>query len=88
MNLTSSPRIAADEHGLKHGDLTKKLIGIFFTIYNEIGHGFLESVHEQAFAVGLAENGFVYERQIAVPVWCHEKKNPRKSALISGGEVF
>jgi hypothetical protein len=50
MNANSFPPINADEHGLKHRDLTEKLIGID-GIYNERGHGFLESVYEQAFAV-------------------------------------
>lgn len=65
----SSPRIYTDEHGLKHRDLTERLIGIFFAIYNELGHGFLESVYEQAFSVLLAEQGIFFQRQMAVPVW-------------------
>lgn len=69
--LTSSPRINADEHGLKHRELTEELIGLFFSIYNELGHGFLESVYEQAFAVRLAEEGIFFQRQVAVPVWFH-----------------
>jgi GxxExxY protein len=64
----------ADEHGLKHRELTEKLIGVFFDIYNELGHGFLESVYEQAFAVSLAEGGVFFERQIAVPVWFHSQR--------------
>lgn len=76
MNATSAPRIYADEHGLKHRDLTEKLIHMFFDIYNELGHGFLESVYdyEQALAVSLAENEIFFERQIAVPVWYHGKQ--------------
>jgi len=38
---TSIPRIYADQNGLKHRELTEKLIGIFYGIYNELGHGFL-----------------------------------------------
>jgi hypothetical protein len=45
----------ADARGLKHAELTEKLIGIFFAIHNELGHGSLESVYEQAFSVLLAE---------------------------------
>ncbi|HEV2732823.1 MAG TPA: GxxExxY protein [Terriglobales bacterium] len=71
---TSIPRIYADRHGLKHADLSEKLIGIFFNIYNELGHGFLESVYEQAFSVSLAEQGIFFERQIAVPVFFHQQK--------------
>ena len=68
---TSLPRIYADERGLKHKELTEQLIGIFFNLYNELGHGFLESVYEQAFSVVLAENQTFFERQVALPVWFH-----------------
>ncbi len=64
----------ADQHGLLHHDLTEKLIGAFFNIYNELGHGFLESVYEQAFSVALAEDSVFFERQVAVPVWFHGQK--------------
>jgi len=40
---TSIPRIYADQHGLKHGELTERIIGIFFDIYNELGHGFFQN---------------------------------------------
>jgi GxxExxY protein len=33
---------------LKHHELTEKIIGVFYDVYNELGHGFLESVYEQA----------------------------------------
>ena len=69
MNASSLPRINTDEHGLKHRELTEKLIRIFFDIYNELGHGFLESVYQRAFAVSLAEEGIFFEQQVAVPVW-------------------
>lgn len=71
---TSIPRIHADQNGLKHRELTEKLIGIFYSVYNELGHGFLESVYEQAFSVELAERGIFFQRQIAVPVWFHGQK--------------
>ena len=71
---TSIPRMHTDSHGLEHGELTEKLIGIFFAIHNELGHGFLESVYKQAFSVVPAENGIFFERQIAIPVWFHGKQ--------------
>lgn len=58
--VTSIPRLYADTSGLKHGELTEKLIGIFFNIHNELGHGFLESVYEQAFSVLLAESNIFF----------------------------
>jgi len=72
--VTSIPRMYADQRGLKYAELTERLIGIFFNLYNEIGHGFLESVYEQAFSVVLAENNILFQRQIAIPVWFHGQK--------------
>jgi GxxExxY protein len=34
-----------------------------------LGHGFLESVYEQALAIALVQAGMKVERQIAVAVW-------------------
>jgi GxxExxY protein len=64
----------ADQRGLKHAEVTEMLIGTFFNLYNELGHGFLESVYEQAFSVVLAEKEVFFQRQIAVPVWFHGEK--------------
>jgi GxxExxY protein len=54
---------------LKHHELTEKIIGIFYDVYNELGHGFLESVYEQALALALAQAGMRVERQVPVSVW-------------------
>jgi len=35
-----------DKHGFKHGEITDRIIKVFFEVYNELGHGFLESVYE------------------------------------------
>jgi len=72
--FTSIPRMYADQHGLKHAELTEMLIGTFFAVYNELGHGFLESVYEQAFSMVLGEKGVFFQRQIAVPVWFHHQQ--------------
>ena len=69
MTVTSIPRIHADQRGLVHSELTEKLIGIFYDVHNELGHGFIESVYEQALAIALAEERIFFQRQIAVPVW-------------------
>ena len=54
--------------------MTKKIIGIFYEVYNELGHGFLESVYETAFEIALESNGMPVLRQIEVPVWFRGKK--------------
>jgi len=55
--------------GLKHRELTEKVIGVFYDVYNELGHGFLESVHEQALALALVHSGLTVERQLPIAVW-------------------
>ena len=59
----------ADKRGLKHEELTRKIIGVFYEVYNELGQGFLESVYEGAMEIALAEAGLKVERQVPVPVW-------------------
>jgi GxxExxY protein len=54
---------------LKHRELTQKVIGVFFEVYNELGHGFLESVYQKAFEHALASKGLRVFRKIEVPVW-------------------
>lgn len=54
--------------------MTQKIIGVFYEVYNELGHGFLESVYEGAFAIALASKGLPVLRQIEVPVWFRGKK--------------
>jgi len=55
----------------KHAELTEKIIGVFYDVYNELGYGFLESVYEEALAIALCEAGLTVERQVPVPVWFH-----------------
>jgi len=62
------------DSGLKHRDLTQKIIGIFYEVYNELGHGFLESVYETAFEMALVSKGINVLTQIEMPVWFRGKK--------------
>ena len=53
---------------LLHRTLTKTLIGVYYEVYRELGHGFLESVYERAYAVALEGRGLRYARQVPVDV--------------------
>lgn len=59
---------------LKHRELTEKIIGVFYEVYNELGHGFLESVYEKAFDIALTSKGISVLRKIEVPVWFRGQK--------------
>ena len=58
-----------DRHGFKHSEITDKIIKVFFEVYNELGHGFLESVYERSLEIALASLGLKVCRQIQIPVW-------------------
>ena len=54
---------------LLHADLTDQVIKTFYEVYNELGHGFIESVYENSLAIALREKNFEVCQQIAIPVW-------------------
>ena len=45
---------------MKHEILTEKLIGAFYTLYNELGHGFLESIYQRGYAYMLKDEGLPF----------------------------
>ena len=55
----------------KHSELTGTILGAFFQLYKEMGHGFSEKVYETAFAILLEELGLVVERQRPIKVYFH-----------------
>lgn len=55
--------------GLKYSDLTDKIIHEFYGVYNDLGHGYLESVYRNAFKVALAEAGLKVEEEVPIAVW-------------------
>jgi len=70
--------VATDEHRSEeeqrseeylHADLTGRVIGVFYAVYKELRHGFLESVYQAAMEVALPGAGLAVERQVSVPVW-------------------
>jgi GxxExxY protein len=58
-----------ETHRFKHGEITQKVIGVFFDVFNELGHGFLESVYEKSLELALNAIGIDVRRKIEIPVW-------------------
>jgi GxxExxY protein len=52
-----------------HQELTKSIIGIYYDVYNEMGHGFLEKVYQNAMIVELQSRGFEIESQKRINVY-------------------
>jgi len=59
----------SDSPILKHAAVTEKVLGTFFAVYNELGHGFLESVYRNAMRLALEELGLQIQMELPVPVW-------------------
>lgn len=57
----------------KHFDITGKILGAFFEIHKEMGHGFAEKVYETALAILLEEQGLTVERQRRILVYFRGK---------------
>lgn len=53
----------------KHGPITQKVIGVFFSVYNELGFGFVEGVCHKAMLIALAGAGLRVETQARLPVF-------------------
>lgn len=71
---------------MKHEGLTNKIIGVFYEVYNELGHGFLESVYERAMLIALRQAGLSAEAQVPVRVWFrgHDVGDFRADMLVEG----
>ncbi len=56
---------------LLHEEITDKIIGCFYDVYNELGFGFLERVDQNALNLVLQERGLRTQVQMRIPVIFH-----------------
>ncbi|WP_338761318.1 GxxExxY protein [Bernardetia sp. ABR2-2B] len=56
----------------RHSELTDKIIGAFYTVYNKLGHGFLENVYENALSIELKKIGLDIQTQVSIKVYYDE----------------
>ena len=55
-----------------HKELTNKILGCFYTVYNTLGFGFLEKVYENAMMVELYKQRIYAEKQRPISVYYSE----------------
>lgn len=53
-------------------DLTNQIIKCFYTVYNNLGYGFLEKVYENSLLIELKRNGLSAEKQRKISVYYEE----------------
>ncbi len=58
----------------KHSDITGLIIKAFYNVYNQLGHGFLEKVYENALLIELRKLGLVCIAQYPVEVFYDNTK--------------
>lgn len=66
--------ICEKQANMELNDLTYKIRGAIFEVYNTLGPGLLESVYESALAMELIQSGFSVQTQVALPVVYKENK--------------
>ena len=54
---------------MKHEDITHKIIGAAYEVFNKLGFGFLESVYKKAMIMELSKNGLKSENEKALKVY-------------------
>ena len=54
--------------GMKHQELSEKIIKAFYDVYNRLGYGFLEQVYENAMVIELRSMGLKVEQQMPIKV--------------------
>jgi len=53
----------------KHTELTEKIIGCAYKVYNKMGFGYLESVYEKCMLIELQKAGLKAENQVSIKVF-------------------
>jgi GxxExxY protein len=53
---------------VEHKELTEKIIGCAYQVYNKMGFGFLESVYEKCLMIELKNAGLIAESQVPIHV--------------------
>jgi GxxExxY protein len=59
---------------LKHEQITHRIIGAFYEVYNTLGFGFLERVYQGAMAIEMSRRGLQCVPQAKIDVFYHEQK--------------
>ena len=60
--------LAVNDLRLAHGEVSGQIIGAFYDVYNELGHGFPEAAYGTAMAIAMKDRGLasVRERPLVV----------------------
>ncbi|HKU73290.1 MAG TPA: GxxExxY protein [Pyrinomonadaceae bacterium] len=55
-------------------NLTYRVIGSAYKVYNTLGFGFLEKVYENSLKIELKKHGIQVQQQVKLPVWYEDQQ--------------
>ena len=59
---------------MTENQISYKIRGAIFSVYNELGPGLLESIYQEALLLELIKRGLKVNREVSVPVYYDEQK--------------
>lgn len=72
--LSKKPILSKEnQNSMKHEELTQKIIGCAYTVYNKMGSGYLESVYEKCLMIELRKAGLSAVSQQPIEVFYDEE---------------
>ena len=54
---------------MEHEEVTHKIIGAAYKVYNQLGFGFLESIYQKAMTIELDKHGLKVESEVPLTVY-------------------
>ena len=66
-------QVNTDYKDSKYEELTEKIIGIFYKVYNNLGYGFLEKVYENAMMIDFKKEKIPADSQYAIKVFYEDE---------------
>jgi GxxExxY protein len=79
-----------DTKGDKGDPQTYAIIGAAMEVHRQLGHGFLESVYQEAMALELVEKGIPFEREVQLTIYYKGKplKCTFKADFVCYGDII
>ncbi len=53
---------------LVYPELSYKVIGILFNVFNELGYGYQEKYYQKAIAIAFKDTGVIFKEQVSAPL--------------------